>query len=243
MKKWLFLFLCIYQSVTCAGAAGKILFTSKEVVAEKNNQQRVLKRGSEFFEGDTINTKVGALAQLQYTNGTLVSLQPNSAYKVLAYNDAPNAVNSAALTKGGLESSTLGQKKEILNTPLVSLAIAGTKYRTGIFCNHGKCKKVAVEVTEGLVIVDNRFPLGPNEQQNSGIYNANTRQMTYGPVNWSANGWVSTTSSSAGNGNGQGFVTTDLLTQVVNATAVNSATNGIINGAVTATGVGACPCC
>ena len=244
MKKWLFVFLFIYQAVAFSESAGKVLFTSKEVIAKRNNQQRTLTRGAEFFEGDVISTKDGALAQLQHSNGTLVSLQPNSEYSVVSYHKEATVGNSAYLAKGGLESSTAtsdSKRKSLLSTPLVALAIAGTKYRAAIFCNTATCKKFAIQVTEGLVIVDNRYPLGPGQQQSSGIYNASTKQMTYGPINWSANGWVDFPSSLAGNS--PDFIDPSTLTQVVNATITNSATHTVTTTILPIVGSGACPCC
>ena len=245
MKRWLFLILFVYQALAFSESAGKVLFTSKEVIAKRNNQQRVLTRGAEFFEGDTISTKGGAIAQLQYSNGTLVSLQPNSSYKIIAYNKAAAKGNSAYLSNGGLESATAmsdNKKKSLLGTPLIALAIAGTKYRTAIFCNTIKCKKIAIQVTDGRVIVDNRYPLGPNEQQSSAIYNANTKQITYGPINWSAHGWVNSPSPQAGN-NGPDFITPSTLTQVVNATITNTTTHTVTTTVLPIVGSGACPCC
>lgn len=240
MKKWLFVFLFVQHAIAFSQSAGKILFTSKEVVAEHNSKQRTLARGSEVFEGDKISTREGALAQLQYSNGTLVSLQPNTTYTVISYNKSAKVVNSAYLSRGGMESTTAAEKKKsLLGTPLVALAIAGTKYRTAIFCDSKKCKKLAIEVTQGKVIVDNRYPLGPGEQQNSAIYNANTKQITYGPINWSANGWVNFPSTQSSNP--EDFIDPVTLTQVINSTAVNAATNTITT--VLAPSIAACPCC
>lgn len=240
MKKWLFVFLFVQYVVGFSQSAGKILFTSKDVIAERNNQQRTLSRGSEFFEGDKISTREGALAQLQYSNGTLVSLQPNTTYSVVSYSKEAKAVNSAYLSRGGLQSTTSEKKKSLLGTPLVALAIAGTKYRAAIFCNTKQCKKFAIEVTEGKVILDNRFPLGPGERQNSAIYNANTKQITYGPINWSAHGWVTFPSSQSSND--ENFIDPSTLTQVVNATAVNTAANTITTILVPSLSY-PCPCC
>ncbi|MBN9229448.1 MAG: hypothetical protein BGO90_10905 [Legionella sp. 40-6] len=239
MRKWLFLFLVAYQLNAFADAAGKVLFTSKDVLAERNNQQRNLSRGSPFFEGDTIITRAGALAQLQYSNGTLVSLQPNSSYKVVSYNKSAKSENSAYLGRGGLDSTTNEKKKSQLSTPLVALAISGTQYRTGIFCNTEKCKKIAVQVTQGKVIIDNKYPLGPGELQSSAIYNAITKQITYGPIDWAANGWVSFPSNLT---NGSDFIDPSTLTSVINSTTINNAANAIVNS-IAAPTTTICLCC
>ncbi|MCA0404202.1 MAG: FecR family protein [Proteobacteria bacterium] len=244
MKKWFFVVLLAYQALAFCEPAAKVLFTSKDVVVKRNNQEHKLARGSELFAGNLISTREGALAQFQYTNGTVVSLQPNSDYTISAYNKTATSGNAAYLAKGGIESTTGAgkEKKSVLQTPVVALSISGTRYRASIFCNTATCKKFAIEVTEGLVIVDNRYYLGPGEQQNSAIYNANTKQITYGPINWSANGWVDFPALQSENGD-PNFIDTSILTQDINATITNAATHTVTNSIVTIITTGACPCC
>lgn len=206
MKKWLFIFLFLYQAIAIAEQAGTLLFATKQVYVERAGQEKSVSRGASLFVGDRLITREGAQAQFKYSNGTLISLQPNSSYKILSYTPQDKNIQSkASLDRGGLESTTQGQKKASLQTPVVALAINGTKYRIGIFCSNrakvtrlptGKkvttkgCEQAGIEVTEGQVIVNGSYALGPGEPHNAALYNGITQQITYGPIDWPGHGWV-----------------------------------------------------
>lgn len=72
--------------LTSFAAAGKVYFAFSEVSAENTaGETRKLKRGHELEPGDTIITERGH-AQLRFTDGSFVSLQPRTSFKLEEYN-------------------------------------------------------------------------------------------------------------------------------------------------------------
>ena len=72
--------------LTSFAAAGKVHFAFGQVSAENTaGESRKLKRGHDLEPGDTIITERGR-AQLRFTDGSFVSLQPRTSFKIEEYN-------------------------------------------------------------------------------------------------------------------------------------------------------------
>lgn len=131
MKKLISTGLLILSHSIYADSIGTVLFTAKQVTAENSGATRALVRGGVLQVGDTIITAADASAKIKYANGTLVSIGPGSNYKIVSYSPNQSDVTlTAQLNQGKIESLTDGkEKREALKTPVVALAITGTRYK------------------------------------------------------------------------------------------------------------------
>lgn len=129
MKKLILFTLFIAIQSSFAQGAATVLSTSNKVVVKHNGDTHALSRGSSVGTGDTIVTAGGAKASIKYSNGTLVNIGENSHYKILAFSPKSSDVQiKAELTQGSIASKTNGKTKESLKTPVIAMAILGTKY-------------------------------------------------------------------------------------------------------------------
>lgn len=139
-------------------AAGRVQFATGEVVvAGADGTSKPLSKGAEFNSGDTIQTLSGR-AQLRFTDGGFVSLQPNTQFKVDEYayegNAAAEGKNFFSLLKGGMRAITglVGKSnKEAyrVNTPVATIGIRGTEYLAEYDV------KLLVKVGDGAVYITN----------------------------------------------------------------------------------------
>lgn len=123
--------------VVSHAAAGRVEFAIGNVNAlGADGRARVLSKGAEINAGETITTSNGR-AQLRFTDGGYVSLQPNSEFKVEDYNFNGKADGSEkgffSLVKGGLRAITgaIGHTNKTayrVNTPVATIGIRGTEY-------------------------------------------------------------------------------------------------------------------
>lgn len=152
MKKVISIFLFLVSQHVFADAVATVIFTAKKVVAQGGGGERTLSRGSSLSAGDSIVTSADATARIKYLNGTLVTIGGDSNYKIISY--APpksDVVINAELSRGKIQSETAGDKKrEALKTPIVALAITGTKFNVLV----GGPKKTNVQVINGEVQVN-----------------------------------------------------------------------------------------
>lgn len=142
---------CLFiNSLGYSESAGIVLFTVKQVTAQRNGAEVKLARGAQFYAGDAIITAADATAKIRFTNGTLVTIGSDSNYKILAYAPNQSEVLKANLSKGKIESQSVGtQKRESLKTPIVAIAIAGTHFKVFV----ADLKKTNVELESGHVKV------------------------------------------------------------------------------------------
>ena len=154
-----------------------VLFASDKVVAEQTNKQRTLSRGSKLFKGDSITTGSNARAQIKYTNGTIVSIEPNSQYETLSYAPKEETSLTMKLTSGEIkyDSHSKTKKKNLLQTNVVALSILGTRFNAKV-----SDSKTYVNVSKGNVCVanlsNNSFKkpcIGPGQQILDGTFGAN----------------------------------------------------------------------
>lgn len=168
MKKLTLLCLLI-STAQLHAAAATVLFTSNKVTGMHAGASRDITRGTTLDAGDSITTGPDAVANIKYTNGTLVNIGANSNYKILDYSPKQGDVQiKSELSSGSMNTKTDGKTKEKVKTPVIALAVLGTKFELAVLCdkqgsvkNREKCKKTAnVHIIEGKVQVGNQI-LGP----------------------------------------------------------------------------------
>ncbi len=117
--------------------AGQVIITSGIFTAMNLNKQiRTLTRGENFYNGDTLITGPASKAQVRYTDGTVLALDPNSQFKVTDYHFQQAGLkdkNFASLLKGGFRALTgLISKKDPtayqVDTSVAAIAVRGTSF-------------------------------------------------------------------------------------------------------------------
>ena len=142
--------------VLANAAAGRIEFAYGQVAIENaSGTDESIRKGKKVNAGDTVVTERGR-AQIRFTDGSFVSLQPKTSFKIDDYNYAGKEDGSErsvfSLFRGGLRTITglIGRRNKSnyrLNTPVATIGIRGTAYRLLIQddgslilgCNFGGC--------------------------------------------------------------------------------------------------------
>ena len=124
--------------VAASAAAGRIQFAYGQVsIEDASGAQQAAKKGSEIDSGDTIVTERGR-AQIKFTDGAFVSLQPKTSFKVEDYNFEGKEDGSERsvfnMFRGGLRTITgiIGRRNKNayrMNTPVATIGIRGTAYK------------------------------------------------------------------------------------------------------------------
>jgi len=119
-----------------AAAAGHVDFaTSGATIAGRDGQQRPLAKGAELDSGDTVRTDAAGRAQIRFTDGSYVSLQPNTEFSIKDYNFEGKTDGSErgffGLAKGAMRAVTglvgrVNRNKYQISTPTATVGIRGT---------------------------------------------------------------------------------------------------------------------
>jgi hypothetical protein len=148
-------------------AAGRVEFAIGNVVSvSANGIRHLLGKGSEINAGDSISTAAGARAQLQFSDGGFISLQPGTLFRVDEYNyqnkTDGNERGFFSLLKGGFRAVTgfighLHKSTYRVRTAAATLGIRGTGYNMairddGLFVNVGE-GAVSLSNKAGLLVV------------------------------------------------------------------------------------------
>ena len=120
-----------------AESIGKVLLSVGKVEAQAIDESvRDLSRRSPIYAADTVVTYDEAKTQIRFTDGSMVSLAPNSVFKIeeYGYGDGQSEKAIYSLLKGGLQTLTgaIGHVKKqdySLKTPLATIGIRGTFYQ------------------------------------------------------------------------------------------------------------------
>lgn len=164
--------------VHAAGAA-KIDFAIGDVVAvQADGTRRPLARGAEVQAGETVDTG-GGRTQLRFTDGGMVSLQPQTQFRIDAYEFRAQADGGEkgffSLLKGAMRTITgvigkTDRKAYRLDTAVATIGIRGTEYavaygnsitattNSGLIeiCNNGGC--LLVEAGQSAYVPDANTP-------------------------------------------------------------------------------------
>jgi hypothetical protein len=116
-------------------AAGRVDFTvGGATVSGPDGQQRPLAKGAELDSGDTVRTNNGR-AQIRFTDGAYVSLQPNTDFSIKEYNFDGKTDGSErgffGLAKGAMRAVTgligrVNRSRYAITTPTATVGIRGT---------------------------------------------------------------------------------------------------------------------
>ena len=120
-----------------AGAvAGRVEFAiGGATVSGANGQQRPLTKGVDLDTGDTVRTTGDGRAQIRFTDGAYVSLQPNTEFAIKDYNFQGKTDGSErgifGLAKGALRTVTglvgrVNRNRYQITTPTATVGIRGT---------------------------------------------------------------------------------------------------------------------
>ena len=147
-----------YPGLATAAAAARVDFAVGNVVAlGATGGTRPLSKGAEVQPGETVSTRDGR-AQLRFSDGSLVSLQPQSDFRVDSYRYAGQVDGSEqgffSLLKGGMRTITglIGRTNKDnyrVTTNVATIGIRGTEY--SITYGDG----ITVSTGEGQVMVCN----------------------------------------------------------------------------------------
>ena len=126
-----------YPVIGYSAPAAQVDFAVGNVTAVGvNGQSRTLAKGAQVEQGDTVNTN-GGRAQLRFTDGAYVSLQPESQFRIDQYRfegkQDGNEKGFFSLLKGGLRTITglVGRNNKQnyqVSTSVATIGIRGTEY-------------------------------------------------------------------------------------------------------------------
>src|SRR5689334_21071855 len=119
-----------------AAVAGWVDFaTGGATVADSQGRQRALGKGDNLDKGDTVRTGSDGRAQIRFTDGAYVSLQPNSEFAIKDYNFEGKTDGSErgffALARGAMRTVTgligrVNRNRYQVATPTATIGIRGT---------------------------------------------------------------------------------------------------------------------
>lgn len=148
-------------------AIAKVIVSVGKVEAyNAAGETRQLKRRSPVFVSDTVVTANGAKAQLRFTDGSMLALNPDSRFAIEEYQYQLGEEDGKAvynLLKGGMQTITgaIGRKNKDnyeLKTPTATIGIRGTYYQLKTCA--GNCKGVPNGlyggVKEGAIKITNK---------------------------------------------------------------------------------------
>ena len=117
-----------------SGAAGRTEFTIGGVTLARGGAEQPLARGTELDNGDVIRTNSGR-AQIRFTDGSYVSLQPNTEFNIREYRYENKTDGSErgffGLLKGAMRTVTgaigrINRDRYQIATPTATVGIRGT---------------------------------------------------------------------------------------------------------------------
>lgn len=166
---WLCLTVLSYLPATTYAAAAKVLAAKGVVHAVRaDGSSRTLAAGEPVYDGDTLHTGAGSVAQLRFEDGTLISLQAETIFRVDDYKlnrEQQSLVRSFfSLVKGGFRSVTgllvqNNKKAYRVSNTMATIGIRGTDYEAYICdnnCGGAPSGSLVVNVFDGAVVLSNK---------------------------------------------------------------------------------------
>ncbi|HNB19500.1 MAG TPA: FecR domain-containing protein [Agitococcus sp.] len=154
-----------------ADVAGRVNFVSGNVeVIATDGSRRALVKGELVNSGERLETNRGRV-QIRFTDGSFISLQPNTVFGLDKYSFDKNKPNDGSLLfnflRGGMRtvSGAIGKVNRAnykVQTPVATIGIRGTSYAA----NQEPNGKLLLTVGSGIVNLENNF----------GFSNVNTGQ-------------------------------------------------------------------
>lgn len=159
--------LMLLSAEAFAAPSGKITHTSGPIMVKKpDGSVKALSIGSSIDAGDVVMTQKRTYARIKFSDGSEVTLKPNTQFKVdrYAYDTAKPKDDTASfsLVKGGLRTITgqIGkrgnQDSYRMKTPTATIGIRGTIYEAH-FCQGSDCGEkvdpgLYVAVKDGTIV-------------------------------------------------------------------------------------------
>ena len=147
---------------TFADVAGRVTFVAGKVTAiGSDGKTRTLTKGELLNSGERLETGTGRL-QIRFTDGSLMSLQPNTVFGLDNYTYSRNKPQDGALLfnfiRGGIRtvSGAIGRVNRAnyaVKTPVGTIGIRGTGYTATQEPNG----RLLVTVNKGIVNISNEF--------------------------------------------------------------------------------------
>ena len=161
----------IISSAAFAAGAGTVTHLSGSLSAQRpDGSARILSQRSEVNPGDVLTTERDSYAQVNFTDGSAITLRPNSSVRVEAYGfakDKPQEDNMfLRLLKGGLRTVTglVGRRGNQdaykIGTQQATIGIRGSSGDT-LECSEG---------CPGVTPTSDKLPPGAYHATHTGIY-------------------------------------------------------------------------
>lgn len=119
--------------------AGNVIASAGEVQAEINGNTRTLAKGDPVCTGDKISTTASASVQIQMTDGTLLTLRPQTELRIekFAYRGTPKDNRLLALDKGAcrIVSGNIGKQNpenDLLKTPHATVSMRDADHEAAV---------------------------------------------------------------------------------------------------------------
>lgn len=155
------LLLATCSALVAAAGAARVDFASGTVSAQNPaGVSRPLARGAQLASGETVRTAADGRAQLRFADGAMISLQPDSEFKLDDFQFAGQADGRErgffSLLKGGLRTITglIGRQNRAayrVSTTVATIGIRGTEYTLAYLPDGG----LAVATGEGEIEICN----------------------------------------------------------------------------------------
>lgn len=130
--------IAVFPALAEAGVAGRVQFVAGDVRAvDAKGSERVLRKGQDVNEGDTVLSGPGGSAQLKMIDGAVIAVRPGTELKVVDYvfDDKEDGKENASfsLLKGGLRAVTgrigrINKDRYKIETPTAVIGIRGTDH-------------------------------------------------------------------------------------------------------------------
>ena len=189
--------LCVATIHAALAADGRALVASGAVALERPQAAPVpVAAGTEFERGDLIRTGSDGRVQIRFTDGSIVSLQPGTAFRIDDYRfDATGQRGFFFLVRGALRTITgaIGKRDHDdyrMQTPTATVGVRGTEYvaeQTACDprCAPGPREGLRVSVTKGRIVIATRggaVEVGEGESAAANDPDAAPRMIEQGPV-------------------------------------------------------------
>jgi len=161
----------VISSAACAAGAGTVTHVSGSLSAQApGGSARILSQRSEVNPGDVLTTERDSYAQVNFTDGSSITLRPNSSVKIEAYSfakDKPQEDNMfLRVLKGGLRTVTglVGRRGNHdaykIGTQQATIGIRGSSGDT-LECSQG---------CPGVTPTSDKLPPGAYHATHTGLY-------------------------------------------------------------------------
>lgn len=156
--------LILFIPIFCfSEGAGKVIGVFGTVKTLRNGVESALERGASVFQRDTIVTLKDSYAKIRFTDGSLVSIIPDSEYSLDSYQYKPDSSNNNAastLAKGGLrcisgEIAKTNPNNYTYKTPTATMGVRGTIFSIRVKCSKDMGCTTFFGCDSGIITIKN----------------------------------------------------------------------------------------